>query len=78
MVVGMEGEFLDNFIGKKVAIGVPHQYKKQPFFFFGTLLHVKKKQLLLELENQTGFKYIPLEEIVDIHLDKRIGRGDFS
>lgn len=64
---------LIKYVNNNVAIGVEHysKFRNAPFFFFGNLLEVNENNLLLELHNDGGFKSIKLEQVVDIHLDRK-------
>jgi hypothetical protein len=61
---------IEEFKNKFVAVGVEMQGRNAPYFFYGFLLEINDDNLLLELKNKSGYKYVSLGEIIDIHIDK--------
>ena len=65
------------FLGKHVAVGVPHRSEDRPFFFFGRLINVTDDAVLLErkfkLYKIEGLKQIPMDLIIDIHISEPRG-----
>lgn len=55
------------FLGKEVAIGVPHYTEERPFYYYGTVKEMNSNSLLLEMKN--GFKLIKYKDIIDIRED---------
>lgn len=57
-----------------VAVGIPHKSQDRPFFFYGKLVDVTDDFVLLErkmdVEGIEGYKQIPLNQIIDIHINE--------
>jgi len=63
----MKKKDVTEFVGKQVAIGVPHLQKEHTlFFYFGVLREASEK--ILVLKSKTGLKEIELGLVKDIHL----------
>jgi hypothetical protein len=63
-------EELELFLGKPVSIGVPHAILPDKlFFYYGILKFVSENEVKLETNN--GFKLVPIDQIMDIHGDRR-------
>ena len=62
----------EKFLGKDVAVGVPHSVLNRPFYFYGKVTNIRNGKLVLTFP--TGFKEIDLVEIIEIRLQKP--RGD--
>lgn len=71
----MQERFLRRFINKNVAVGIPVDFRRDPYFYFGRLIQVDSGSILIELDNDRGYKRIKSNEIHDIHLDKRYIEG---
>ncbi len=67
----MQRQNLVSFIGFFVCIGVPNRFREIPYFFFGELIEVTQETILLKLHKDGGFKSIRIEEILDIHKDRK-------
>jgi len=66
----LKKEELELFLGKHIAIGVPHIVDSDRlFYYYGTLIYVDYRQIKLETKN--GFKLVPIDLIQDIHKDGR-------
>ena len=76
MVRNVRGEYIEKFIGKNVALGVPHWSRDDPYFFFGQILNVTDDYVEMELQNGSGYKQIKLVEIIDVHLDPKRQNGN--
>ncbi len=58
---------IEPFLDKYVGIGIPHDIiPDKLFFYFGKLRYVDSTEVKIETFN--GFKIIPLQKIMDIHL----------
>lgn len=67
-------EDLTIFLNKLVSIGVPHSIiDRELFFYYGRLKEVTEKEIKLETDH--GLRLILIEEIKDIHLDRRYLNG---
>lgn len=63
----MDKKEIEEFFGKYIAIGVPHdKIPGRLFFYYGFLKYVTDEELKMKMSN--GFKIIPLEQVKDIHL----------
>ncbi|MEO5350851.1 MAG: hypothetical protein H7836_14585 [Magnetococcus sp. YQC-3] len=61
-------EQIEVFLGKYVSIGVQHLVESSKlFFYYGTLIKVDDE--ILTLRTNTGFKIVPLNQVLDIHTD---------
>ena len=58
------------FLGKTVSVGLQHEIITNRLFFYnGVLTELSDDTLTLRMSN--GFKIIPLDQVMDIHLDRR-------
>lgn len=63
----IEKEEIKQFLNQYVRIGVPHDMiPSKLFFYFGHVKDVNNTEVKIKTSN--GFKIIPLENIMDIHL----------
>jgi hypothetical protein len=70
-------EDLTIFLYEFVSVGVPHStVQGQLFFYYGKLKEVTEKEI--KLETKTGLRLISIENIIDIHLDRRKNNYDIS
>lgn len=69
----MEKRFLEPYYNKPVAIGVPHNSRPRPFFYYGKLIEITDSFIILQFKS--GVKQIQIADIVDIHLENTVSRG---
>jgi hypothetical protein len=63
----MKKKYLNKFLNRRVAVGVPHETKKIPFFYFGTMIDLTNEYLVLEI--QDGVKQIFLKDIIEVQFN---------
>jgi len=56
----------DKYQGKNVAVGVPHLTQRRPFFYYGKVVDIEERHIVLE--NEKGIHRIPLSDIIQINL----------
>ncbi len=64
---GMNEKNIRKFLGKEVAIGVPHYTEDRPFYYYGRIIEMNTATLIIEMSN--GFKLIKYKDIIDIRED---------
>jgi ribosome maturation factor RimP len=55
----------EKFIGKEVAVGIPHYTQRRPFYFYGILKSADDKNIVIETKK--GIHRISLSEIVELN-----------
>jgi ferredoxin-fold anticodon binding domain-containing protein len=61
-------EYLEDFLGKIIDVGIPHLYEERLFYYTGELLELTDEYLILKKKD--GIKQIQLKNIVEINLHK--------
>ena len=56
----------EKYIGKNVAVGVPHYTRRRPFYHYGIVVDVEEKDIIIE--NERGIHRIPLSKIVELNI----------
>jgi hypothetical protein len=56
----------NKYIGKEVAVGVPHLIERRPFFHYGKVIDIEERHIVIE--NKKGIHRIPLSDIVQLEL----------
>lgn len=56
----------EKYIGKEVAVGIPHYTLRRPFYFYGILKSADEKNIVIETTK--GIHKIPFSEIVEIKI----------
>ena len=63
-------EQIETFLGEFVSVGVQHLILDDKlFFYYGTLIKVDEQ--VLTQKTTTGYKLVPLAQVLDIHIDDR-------
>ena len=61
---------IKKFLYQYIAVGVPHEIiPDKLFFYFGTLKKIYQNEI--KIETNRGFKIIPINNIMEIHKEKR-------
>jgi hypothetical protein len=61
---------LEKFLDEAVSVGVPHSIiEGRLFYYYGKLSNVSEGEIKLETNN--GIRLISVEDIIDIHFDRR-------
>lgn len=62
------------FLHKYVSVGVPSFNLGRPFYLSGEVIEVTEDYLTVKMPN--GYKQIYFEDLVEIRVAKRAGRGN--
>jgi ferredoxin-fold anticodon binding domain-containing protein len=61
-------EYIEDFLGKIVDVGIPHLYENRLFYHTGELLELTDDFLILKKKD--GIKQLQLRDIAEINLNK--------
>lgn len=56
----------EKYIGKKVAVGVPHLTQRRPFYHYGKVIDIEERHIVIEKEK--GVHRIPLSDIIQLNI----------
>lgn len=65
-------EYIEDFLGETINVGIPHLYEDRLFYYTGELLEVTFDCLILRKKD--GLKQIQLKDIVEITVHPKGGR----
>ena len=54
----------NKYLGKEVAVGIPHIFERRPFFHYGKVIDIEARHILIE--NKKGIHRIPLSDILQL------------